>query len=76
MGSSSEAKYGLAGLNLLHEYPSKNGSIIWYAISQIWPEVVSGLRWSIVSGTSVVFWKDIWLQGHPRLLDLAISEVP
>ncbi|CAA0822774.1 Polynucleotidyl transferase- ribonuclease H-like superfamily protein [Striga hermonthica] len=56
------------------EFPK--GSAILRAVSNVWPLVVRGVRWSIGDGTTARFWRDIWTHSPRLLLCDALGPIP
>lgn len=54
--------------------PKKNFPYLWKGIQQIWPKLLSGIRWAVENGWKVNFWNDVWLNDTP-LHSVAVSEL-
>lgn len=67
----------LCGSDLMpHINMKKPGSQVWLGIKRVWNNVRDSTRWKLGNGSSIRFWKDHWLPGMDKLLDLVVMEVP
>ncbi|KAI9084388.1 hypothetical protein K1719_033730 [Acacia pycnantha] len=64
-----DGKYG-RGKNLSEECVAlKSDSVLWKALANVWPTVVTNTCWEIGNGEGVRFWEDRWLEDGSRLRD-------
>ncbi|MCH86180.1 RNA-directed DNA polymerase (Reverse transcriptase) [Trifolium medium] len=55
---------------------SPNDSALWKAIVRLWPKMEEFRCWNIGDGSRVNFWKDKWIDGQLRLIDVGANVPP